>query len=174
MKRWTEIPDIELYSDGGAEPNPGKGGFGVILCYKGKQKEFFKGYELTTNNRMEMMACLEALLEFDYPKKITIHTDSQYLIDGMTKWIYGWRKRNWVTGYGEAVKNKDLWQALIDASRFHKVTYVKVRAHNGDKYNERCDVLAKEAARNPELDDVGFVPVHNPPKIKYPYYFRKR
>ena len=74
----------------------------------------------------------------------------------------------------EAVKNKDLWQALIDASKFHKVTYVKVKAHNGDKYNERCDVLAKEAARNPELDDVGFVPVHNPPKIKYPYYFRKR
>lgn len=173
------MDQIIIYTDGSCLENSsagGPGGWAYIIVGKDEKYsiEQNKGYFKTTNNRMEMMACLEALLEFDYPKRIIIHTDSQYLIDGMTKWIYGWRKRNWVTGYGEAVKNKDLWQALIDASKFHKVTYVKVKAHNGDKYNERCDVLAKEAARNPELDDVGFVPTHNLPKIKYPYYFRKK
>lgn len=171
------MKNIIIYTDGSClENNPlgGRGGWAYVIEGKGFTIEQNKGYFKTTNNRMEMMAAIMACQDIEVPSRILIHTDSQYLIDGMTKWIYGWRKKNWMTGYGEPVRNKDLWLALIDAFKIHKVTLIKVKAHSGIFSNERCDVLAKQAAYNPECDDEGFIPTHTPPKIKYPYFFNKR
>ena len=105
MKKWTEIPDIELYSDGGAKPNPGKGGFGVILSYKEKKKKFFQGYELTKNNRMELMGVIFGLERFKSKSNVQVFTDSKYVIDGITKgWAEKWKKTDG--------KKRIVWQLI--------------------------------------------------------------
>jgi len=140
-----EIPEIELFTDGGAEPNPGKGGFGVILSYKGRQKEFFEGYELTTNNRMELMAVIFGLEKIKTKSKVTVHSDSKYVVDGIKKgWAENWERNNWIRKKGNLVLNKDLWERLLDVIDKHEVTFNWVKGHAGHIENERCDVLANK------------------------------
>lgn len=168
------------YTDGSAlensNPNGGPGGYGVRVEYKGQVVEWGVGYFKTTNNRMEIMAIIAFLEELQEPAVCTVNTDSQYAIDGATKWIYGWKKNNWVTGAGLPVKNKDLFQRLHKLMRFHKVTLVKVKGHSGIPGNEAADRLAGEAARKPTLVDAGFIPISQQPKPPTgykPWFHRK-
>lgn len=160
MKTWTEIPDIELYSDGGAEPNPGKGGFGVILCYKGKQKEFFKGYELTTNNRMELMGVIFGLEQLKTKSNVQIFTDSKYVINGITKgWAAKWKKNGWKREKNKPAINSDLWDRLLNVIAKHQVDFNWVKGHAGHTENERCDELANKGIHSTELlEDIGYEP----------------
>src|SRR5690606_33404067 len=160
MTIWTEIPDIELYSDGGAEPNPGKGGFGFILRYKGKQKEFFKGYELTTNNRMELMGVIFGLEQLKTKSNVQVFTDSKYVIDGITKgWAEKWKKNGWKRKKNIKAINGDLWDRLLNAISEHNVKFNWVKGHSGHTENERCDTLANNGINSKEpLEDIGYVP----------------
>ena len=136
---------VEIFSDGACSGNPGIGGYGAILRYGDKTKEI-SGCELqTTNNRMEMMAVIEALRLINRPCKIRVITDSNYVVKGMTEWVYGWVKRNWVNSKKKPVLNRDLWETLLGLSRQHKMEWIWVRGHAGHKENERCDELARKA-----------------------------
>lgn len=158
----TEIPEIELYSDGGAEPNPGKGGFGVILSYKGRRKEFSQGYMLTTNNRMELMGVIHGLERLKTKSIVTVFTDSKYVIDGINKgWAEKWKSKNWFRAPTKKAVNYDLWDKLLSLiSQQHEVKFNWVKGHAGHLENERCDLLA-ELALNGEslLEDAGYLPV---------------
>lgn len=158
MKVWTEIPDIQLYSDGGAEPNPGKGGFGVILSYKGVKKEFFKGYEMTTNNRMELMGVIFGLEQLKTKSNVQVFTDSKYVIDGITKgWAEKWKKNGWKRDKNNIAINYDLWDRLLNAISEHIVEFIWVKGHSGHLENERCDALANCGINsNDLLVDVGY------------------
>jgi ribonuclease HI len=160
MKEWREIPDIELFSDGGAEPNPGKGGFGVILSYKGKKKEFFKGYKLTTNNRMELMGVIFGLEQLKTKSNVQIFTDSKYVIDGITKgWAKKWKENNWKRKKDIKVINSDLWDRLLNAISKHSVEFNWIKGHSGHTENERCDTLANDGINSNDLiDDLGYEP----------------
>ncbi|WP_343330850.1 ribonuclease HI [Polaribacter staleyi] len=137
------IPDIELFTDGGAEPNPGKGGFGTILKHKGRQKEFFAGYEFTTNNRMELMAVIFGLEKINTKARVTVYSDSKYVVDSIEKgWAVNWEKNNWIKKKGNLVLNKDLWQRLLAVIKKHEVVFNWVKGHAGHLENERCDYLA--------------------------------
>lgn len=139
----VEIPDIELFTDGGAEPNPGKGGFGIILRYKGREKEFFAGYEFTTNNRMELMAVIYGLERIKTKAKITVYSDSKYVINGIVKgWAKKWRENNWIRKKNAFALNKDLWKRLLEVVEKHEVKFNWVKGHAGHVENERCDYLA--------------------------------
>lgn len=158
---------FEAYTDGSClenGPEGGPGGYGIQLTLGDKVLNLKGGYFKTTNNRMEMMAIIKALEEFQEPVEITIHSDSQYTIDGITKWIYGWIRNDWVKADGLPVKNKDLWQRLHTLMKYHKVHLNKVKAHSGIPGNEAVDVLAKEAAASPTMEDTGFIPT--PPDQK--------
>ncbi|MFD0836693.1 ribonuclease HI [Mariniflexile aquimaris] len=159
MKEWKEIPDIELYSDGGAEPNPGKGGFGVILTYKGRSKEFFQGYELTTNNRMELMGVIFGLEQLKTKAKVTVYSDSKYVVDGIVKgWAVNWERNNWIRKKGNLVLNKDLWERLLDVIDKHEVTFNWVKGHAGHEENEHCDVLANQGINSEhKIKDEGYL-----------------
>ena len=138
---------VEIFSDGACSGNPGPGGYGSILRYGGKVKEIY-GYDLhTTNNRMEMMGVIEALRLLKKPCKIRITTDSNYVVKGMTQWLPGWLKRNWVNSQKKPVLNKDLWEMLLNLSEPHEIEWIWVRGHAGHEENERCDELAKKGIR---------------------------
>lgn len=158
MQTWSEIPDIELYSDGGAEPNPGKGGFGVILSYKGRRKEFYQGYKLTTNNRMELMGVIVGLEKLKTKSNVRVFTDSQYVINGITKgWAVKWKENNWFRKKNEKALNSDLWDRLLNEVAKHNVQFNWVKGHSGHPENERCDTLATLALSSNELiEDTGF------------------
>ncbi len=160
MKEWTKIPNIELFSDGGASPNPGKGGFGVILSYKGIQKEFFRGYKLTTNNRMELMGVIFGLEKLKTKSNVQVFTDSKYVIDGITKgWAEKWRKNNWIRKKDTKAINSDLWERLLNVISKHNVQFNWIKGHSGHIKNERCDILATNAINsNKLLDDLGYEP----------------
>lgn len=160
MKKWNEIPNIELYSDGGAEPNPGKGGFGVILSYKGKKKEFFKGYKLTTNNRMELMGVIFGLEQLKTKSNVQVFTDSKYVIDGITKgWAKKWKENDWKRKKDVKAINSDLWDRLLNAISEHSVEFNWVKGHSGHIENEMCDQLASKGIHISEpLDDLGYEP----------------
>lgn len=156
---WTEIPEINLYSDGGAEPNPGKGGFGVIMSYKGTKREFSQGYELTTNNRMELMGVIYGLERLKTKSVVNVFTDSRYVIDGIEKgWAERWKSKNWFRTRTEMAVNHDLWDKLLTLiSAQKKVTFNWVKGHAGHQENERCDELAMSALRgNNLLVDEGY------------------
>lgn len=156
-----EIPEINLYSDGGAEPNPGKGGFGVIMSYKGKQKEFSQGYRLTTNNRMELMGVIYGLGKLKIKAIVNVYTDSRYVVDGITKgWAESWKSKNWYRTPNNKAINHDLWsRLLILISNQHEVRFNWVKGHAGHIENERCDVLADIALNGDNLlEDVGYEP----------------
>lgn len=163
MKTWTEIPNIELHSDGGAEPNPGKSGFGVILGYKGKQKEFYRGYELSTNNRMELMGVIFGLEQLKTKSNVQVFTDSQYVIDGITKgWAAKWKSNGWQRTKKQKAVNSDLWDRLLNAIAEHNVEFNWIKGHAGHTENERCDTLANMGINSKEvLEDIGYEPKEN-------------
>jgi len=139
---------VEIFTDGACSGNPGPGGYGAILKY-GEEIREISGYEIeTTNNRMEMMAIIEALRQLKRPCRIRIATDSQYVVKGMTEWLPGWIKRNWLTSQKKPVLNKTLWEEILGLSKRHKIEWKWIKGHNGHPYNERCDQLARDASRN--------------------------
>jgi len=145
---------VEIWTDGGCRPNPGPGGWAAILKYKGKIRELSGAEADTTNNRMELTAAAEALTALSRPCKVVLHTDSQYLKDGITRWHTGWVRKNWRTAAGDPVKNMDLWRRILDAAKAHEIEWLWVRGHSGNPMNERADVLATEAREKLERDDI--------------------
>ncbi|MCL5061812.1 MAG: ribonuclease HI [Nitrospirae bacterium] len=146
MKK-EQKPVVEIYTDGACSGNPGIGGFGAILRSGGKEKEISGYDEMTTNNRMELLAVISALEALKKPCRVTITTDSNYVVKGMTEWIHGWIKNNWKNSQKKDVLNRDLWERLLKASSRHDVNWVWIKGHNGHIENERCDALAREAIK---------------------------
>jgi len=140
----TELPLVEMFTDGACRGNPGPGGWAVLLRMGDKEKELAGGEPLTTNNRMELLAAISALNALKEPCAVELHTDSKYVMDGISKWIHGWKKNGWKTADKKPVKNGELWQALDEANRRHKVTWNWVKGHAGHTENERADELARE------------------------------
>ncbi|NPU92254.1 MAG: ribonuclease HI [Gammaproteobacteria bacterium] len=139
------MQEVEIFTDGACKGNPGPGGWGVVLRYKGQTKTL-KGAEAdTTNNRMELTAALEGLKSLKRPCKVALTTDSEYVRKGITEWIHGWKQKGWRTASKQPVKNADLWQALDEAARQHDVQWHWVKGHSGHPENELCDQLANEA-----------------------------
>lgn len=142
------MKQVDIFTDGACKGNPGPGGWAAILRMNSHEKELVGGEAATTNNRMEMTAILRGLSALNEPCAVTVHTDSRYVIDGMTQWIFGWQKRGWVNAAKKPVANEDLWRELIAAALPHKVSWEWVKGHSGHPENERCDALASaEAAR---------------------------
>ncbi len=137
---------VEIFTDGACKGNPGKGGWGAILRMGHHEKEMAGSEKETTNNRMELTAAIEALKALNQPCRVTLHTDSKYVLDGITRWVFGWQKNGWKTADKKPVKNGDLWMALVEAARPHTVEWVWVRGHDGHPENERADKLASDAA----------------------------
>ena len=137
-----ELPDVEIFTDGACKGNPGPGGWGAILRSNGKERELSGGESPTTNNRMELMAAIEALNALKKPCHVQLYTDSNYVRDGITRWIHGWRRNGWKTADKKPVKNAELWQALLDASAPHRIDWHWVKGHAGHPENERADALA--------------------------------
>jgi len=164
MKKWEEIPSIDMYTDGGADPNPGKGGYGVILSYKGRSKEFSQGYTLTTNNRMELMAVIFGLEQIKTKANVHVYSDSKYVVDGITKgWAAKWRSNDWLRTKKDKAINSDLWSRLLDVVEKHHVKFTWVKGHAGHEQNERCDALATEALNSATLiEDKGYKPPEAP------------
>lgn len=136
---------VEIFTDGACSGNPGPGGWGALLRFKGQEKEMSGGEAETTNNRMEMMAVIQSLEALTKPSKVKLTTDSKYVQEGLTKWIYGWIKNGWKTAAKKPVKNVDLWQRLHEASKPHDLEIHWVRGHSGHDENERVDQLAVDA-----------------------------
>jgi ribonuclease HI len=134
---------IDIYTDGACSGNPGPGGWGAILRYNGTEKELFGGEAATTNNRMEMMAVIEALRALKRPLAVRVHTDSQYVQKGISDWIHGWKKRGWKTADKKPVKNEDLWRTLDALAAQHRIEWLWVKGHAGHAENERADELAR-------------------------------
>ena len=149
---------IEIFTDGSCLGNPGAGGIGIVLRYKQHEKHISKGYFLTTNNRMELRAVIEALSALKEACSVRLHSDSQYMKNGITQWIFNWKKNNWKAGSGKLVKNKDLWILLDEQVRRHTIEWQWVKGHSGHHENELCDQLAKQGAESPTLEDVGYLP----------------
>ena len=137
------MTEVVIYTDGACSGNPGPGGWGVVLRWNGTQKELHGGEAQTTNNRMELMAAIQALEALRRPATVSLHTDSKYLLDGITKWVEGWQRNGWKTAAKKPVKNDDLWRRLIEAMRQHEVSWEWVKGHAGDPGNERADALAR-------------------------------
>ncbi len=136
---------VEIYTDGACSGNPGRGGYGAVLLYKEHRKEI-SGFEAdTTNNRMEMRAAIEALRTLKKSSEVKIYTDSKYVMDGITKWIFGWKKNGWKSANKKPIKNIDLWQDLDAEVAKHRTTWIWVRGHDGNYFNEVADRLARDA-----------------------------
>ncbi len=135
---------VRIYTDGACSGNPGPGGWGVLLIFRDAEKELTGGEAATTNNRMELLAAIQGLESLKRPSKVALYTDSRYVSDGIKTWITNWKKRNWRTADGKAVKNVDLWQRLDLARDAHDVTFHWVRGHDGHAENERADALARQ------------------------------
>ena len=134
---------VDIYTDGACRGNPGKGGWGAILVYGGREKELCGGEPMTTNNHMELSAVIAALRALREPCDITLTSDSKYVIDAITRgWVYSWRNNGWKKADRSPALNVDLWEQLLALLEQHHVEFVWVRGHNGHPYNERCDVLA--------------------------------
>ncbi|MEO6093227.1 MAG: ribonuclease HI [Novosphingobium sp.] len=142
----TALKRVEIFTDGACKGNPGPGGWGVILRIAGHEKELSGGERATTNNRMEMTAAIRGLDALKEPCDVTLHTDSRYVIDGITKWVAGWERNGWKTASRKPVANSDLWRVLIAATARHRVRWQWVKGHDGHPENERADKLASDAA----------------------------
>ena len=140
------MKDIQIHTDGACLGNPGPGGWGVLLSYRQHERELSGGEAHTTNNRMELMAAIVALETLTEPCNVTLHTDSQYVRQGITEWMPGWIRKQWKTAGGDPVKNRDLWERLHAATQRHQIDWRWVKGHNGDPGNERVDGLARDAA----------------------------
>ena len=152
-----QVDHVDIYTDGACKGNPGPGGYGAILCCKGKEKELSGGFSQTTNNRMELLGAIEALKALVRPCEVTLTSDSKYLVDGITKgWAKSWKSKGWTKSDGKKALNPDLWEELLLLLEIHDVTFVWIKGHDGHPYNERCDRLAVEAAmKAKETEDVG-------------------
>lgn len=146
MSEDNPLKKVEVFTDGACKGNPGPGGWGAILRMGRHEKEMSGSDPQTTNNRMEMTAVIKGLGALIEPCDVTLYTDSKYVIDGITKWVHGWKRNGWVNASKQPVRNADLWHELIDAAQRHKVTWQWVRGHNGHVENERVDKLASDAA----------------------------
>ena len=140
------MTEVEIFTDGACKGNPGPGGWGAIVRSGAHEKEMSGGEPVTTNNRMELLAAIRALQALKRPCAVTIHTDSNYVKDGITKWIHGWQKNGWKTADRKPVKNAEIWQELLDATRTHQIDWRWVKGHSGHPENERADALASAAA----------------------------
>src|SRR5689334_4550437 len=136
---------VEIFTDGACSGNPGPGGWGAILRFNGKTKELSGGEAETTNNRMELLAAISALNALKEPCAVELHTDSKYVMDGISKWIHGWKKNGWKTADKKPVKNDDLWKRLEAAAERHDVEWKWVKGHADDVMNNRADALARSA-----------------------------
>ena len=145
---------VRLYTDGACRGNPGRGGWGAILVYRGIEKELSGGENLTTNNRMELTAAIEVLSSLREPCEVTLTSDSKYLIDALTLgWAESWRAKGWKKADRSPALNPDLWERLLELVAIHQVKFVWVKGHDGHPYNERCDRLATDFADSlPEAD----------------------
>lgn len=154
---------VELFTDGAARGNPGRGGYGAILCLKKNgehaEKELSQGFRLTTNNRMELMAVIAGLEALQKPCEVLVFSDSQYVVQAHKQgWLKKWQEKGWRGSDKKAVKNIDLWKRLVAAEKPHTVHYEWVKGHAGNEYNERCDALATSAADlGPHTEDDGFL-----------------
>jgi ribonuclease HI len=138
---------VEIFADGACSGNPGVGGYGSILRYGKDVREISGCAPHTTNNRMELMAVIEAMRKLRRPCKIRVVTDSNYVIKGMTEWMPGWIKRNWMNSKKKPVLNRDLWEMLLELAEPHEIEWAWIRGHSGHKENERCDELARKAIK---------------------------
>ena len=148
MNTETQLPAVEIFTDGACSGNPGPGGWGAILRAGAREKELWGGAPETTNNRMELSAVIYALRALKRAARVDLYTDSQYVQKGITQWLDGWKRRGWKTAAGDAVKNRDLWQALeaAAAAHAHELRWRWVKGHAGHAQNERADALARAAA----------------------------
>ena len=137
-------PQVTIFTDGACSGNPGPGGWGAILIHGATKKELCGGEPGTTNNRMELMAAIQALEALTKPCRVELHTDSRYVMDGISQWIHGWKARGWKTAAKAPVKNEDLWRRLDAARLRHEVDWRWVKGHNGHELNERADALARK------------------------------
>jgi ribonuclease HI len=137
------MTEVVIYTDGACSGNPGPGGWGVVLRWNGTEKELHGGDSQTTNNRMELMAAIQALEALNRPSQVQLHTDSTYLLNGITKWIEAWQRNGWRTSARKPVKNEDLWRRLVEAMNGHEVRWLWVKGHAGEEGNERADALAR-------------------------------
>jgi ribonuclease HI len=142
----VELPHVEIFTDGACKGNPGPGGWGALIRMGMREKLVSGGDPLTTNNRMELMAAIKALEALTKPCRVTLSTDSNYVRDGIMKWIHGWQRNGWRTADRKPVKNAELWQALLAASKLHEVEWRWVKGHSGHSENDRVDELACAAA----------------------------
>jgi len=140
------VKHVQIFTDGACKGNPGPGGWGAILRLGEREKELSGSERQTTNNRMELMAVICALGALKEPCEVSLHTDSRYVIDGITGWIFGWQKNGWRNAAKKPVANADLWQDLLAAVKPHKIKWVWVKGHDGHPENERADKLASDAA----------------------------
>jgi ribonuclease HI len=141
-KTSSESSEVLIYADGACKGNPGRGGWGAWLRSDGYEKELWGGEAQTTNNRMELTAVIQALTALKRPSVVRVVTDSEYVRNGITTWIHGWKQRGWKTADKKPVKNMDLWHQLDELARQHQVTWQWVKGHSGDPGNERADALA--------------------------------
>jgi ribonuclease HI len=144
--------DVIIYTDGGCSCNPGPGGYGAVILTDGRRKELSGGFKHTTNNRMELMACIVALKNIKPGLSVLVHSDSQYVVNGITKgWAEKWRSQGWMRNKNDAAENYDLWQQLLDVCAPLNANFVWVKGHAGNEENERCDELATRAAAGTRL-----------------------
>lgn len=152
MEESKQLQHIIIYTDGACLGNPGPGGYGVVLLHKDNRRELSAGYRRTTNNRMEMMAVIAGLEKLRFPCSVTVYTDSQYVVDSVTKgWAVRWRANGWMRNKTDKAVNVDLWERLLDLCAIHEVQFEWVRGHAGNVENERCDHLSGHAARGKDL-----------------------
>ena len=158
---------VNLYTDGGCEPNPGVGGYGAILVCENQVKELSGGFQQTTNNRMELFAAIAGLEALLTPSEVTLYSDSRYLVDTMSQgWAKRWQANGWWRTKKERAVNADLWERLLALCERHRVVFEWVRGHAGHEQNERCDVLAMAALKQPNLPpDTGYVPRSEEPEF---------
>lgn len=146
------MKEVVIYTDGACDINPGPGGYGVVLIYGQNRKELSAGYRLTTNNRMELMAAIRGLEALKEPCNVTVYSDSEYLVQAMSLgWAQRWKKRGWRRSENDPAANPDLWEKLLALCQVHQVTFTWIRGHAGNRENERCDRLAVQARRSPDL-----------------------
>ncbi len=139
---------VIIYTDGACSGNPGPGGWGAILMYKGNKKEISGGKKDTTNNVMELTAALEGLKMLKFPCEVELYSDSAYLVNGFVQgWIYNWQKNNWKTAGNDPVKNKEIWEEIYNLTQIHNVKFIKVKGHSDNEFNNRCDELARNAIK---------------------------
>ena len=148
------MKQIEIFTDGSCLGNPGPGGLGVLLRYQQHEKTLSQGFFQTTNNRMELRAVIVALNALKEPCQVSLYSDSQYMKNGITQWIQNWKRNQWKTSQGKAVKNQDLWIALDEAIQKHQIHWHWVKGHSGHRENEICDILAKQGAMHPTFNDL--------------------